>query len=837
MSGSILYLGLLAADDSLRNFEFDWPATPARWALTIAALVALVVVAVGVYRIDTRGLARGWRVLLTALRLAVIAGLLVIAFNPQERIRQMAFRPSRVAILADVSLSMRFPEKAATASTAPEAQRNREEAVRALLADSPLLKDLQKHHNVRLYTFDTELATPPAEVFPAQAERTASGPDPTASSARSRTDKGPSVGGSGASKSSTDWNEILRPRGLETRLGESVIQAVQQLGGRTLSGIVVLSDGDSNAGIDPSTAQDIAKAAGARLFTVGVGSTEPPVNLQVASIQAPSDVHVGDPYEFSAFVQGYGLAGKTATVELLSRPEGDEKTQPKVIETREIRVREDGVPIEVRFRQTPTVAGAVELFVRVRPPAGVRELSEDDNERRKTVNVIDRKMHVLVVASGPMRDYRFLHTMLNRHSSIDVDIWLQTVSPSTVGQVSQESKRLLVEFPKTAAELFDYDVIVAFDPDWSRIPVDGRKFLMDWVGEHGGGLILVAGDIYTPQLAATTDDALKDLQKLYPVVLSASISELSLDAKSEQPWPVALTPEGENAGFLQLADNSPDIKAQWHEFPGVYRCYPTAGMKKAATVYAKFGDPRVQNEQGPPILFAAQFYGSGRILYIGSPEMWRLRAVDEAFFERFWTKTIREVGQGRLQRGTARGLLLLERSQYALGQMVRIRANLLDPQLNPLEVDSVELNVFDPHGTPLATPRTLRRDPEIKKAGQYWAEFRAAVPGTYRVLVRPQPDDDKQNLNARIDVVLPNLESDNPRQNAKLLTDLARETGGKYLPIEKAAAELPALLPDRGERFAVDEQLRALWDQEWVLYLLVGLLGFEWVIRKLLRLA
>ena len=616
-----------------------------------------------------------------------------------------------------------------------------------------------------------------------------------------------------------------------------MIQAVQQLGGRTLSGIVVLSDGDSNAGIEPSTAQDIAKAAGVRLFTVGVGSTEPPVNLQVASIQAPSDVHVGDPYEFSAFVQGYGLAGKTATVELLSRPEGDDKTQPKVIETREIRVREDGVPIEVRFRQTPTVAGGVELFVRVRPPAGVRELSDDDNERRKTVNVIDRKMHVLVVASGPMRDYRFLHTMLNRHSSIDVDIWLQTVSPSTVGQVSQESKRLLVEFPKTAAELFDYDVIVAFDPDWSRIPVDGRKFLMDWVSEHGGGLILVAGDIYTPQLAATTDDALKDLQKLYPVVLSASISELSLDAKSEQPWPVALTPEGENAGFLQLADNSPDIKAQWHEFPGVYRCYPTAGFKKAATVYAKFGDPRVQNEQGQPILFAAQFYGSGRILYIGSPEMWRLRAVDEAFFERFWTKTIREVGQGRLQRGTARGLLLLERSQYALGQMVRVRANLLDPQLNPLEVDSVELNVFDPHGIPLAVPRTLRRDPEIKKAGQYWAEFRAAIPGTYRVLVRPQPDDDKQNLNARIDVVLPNLESDNPRQNAKLLTDLARETGGKYLPIEKAAAELPALLPDRGERFAVDEQLRALWDQEWVLYLLVGLLGFEWVIRKLLRLA
>lgn len=836
MSCHLWSAGLLAAGDSLRNFEFDWPATPARWGVTIAALVALIAVAIGVYRLDTRSLGRGWRILLTALRLAVIAGLLVIAFNPQERIRQMAFRPSRVAILADTSLSMRFPEKASRASDSPGAERNRAEAVRALLADSPLLAELQKHHNVRVYTFDSGLASPAAVVLPAEAEgRPLEAGRPVAAKQGTKPKGTAGTANAASEKPAVDWNEILRPRGLETRLGEAVIQAVQQQGGRTLSGIVVISDGDSNAGIEPSTAQEVAKAAGARLLTLGVGSTEPPVNLQVASIQAPSDVHVGDPYEFSAFIQGYGLAGKTATVELLARPEGDEKTPPKVIDTREVPVREDGAPIEVRFRQTPTVAGGVELLVRVRPPAGVRELSEDDNERRKTVNVIDRKLHVLIVASGPMRDYRFLHTMLNRHSSIDVDIWLQTVNSSTAGQVSQESKRLLVEFPRTAAELFDYDVIVAFDPDWSRVPPEGRKFLANWVSEHGGGLIVVAGDIYTPQLASTTDESLKDLQKLYPVYLSASVSELSQDSRSEQAWPVALTPEGANAGFLQLADNSPDIKAQWQQFPGVYRCYPTAGAKQGATIYAQFADPRVQNEHGEPILFAAQFYGSGRTLYLGSPEMWRLRAVDEAFFERFWTKAIREVGQGRLRRGTARGLLLLERSQYALGQTIRMRANLLDPQLSPLEVESVELDVFDPHGTPLITPRLLQRDHE--KAGQYWADFRAAIPGTYRVLVRPQPDDDKQNLTAKIDVVLPNLESDNPRQNAKLLTDLARETGGKYLPIERALAELPALLPDRGERFAVDEQLRALWDQQWVLFLLVGLLGCEWVIRKLLRLA
>jgi hypothetical protein len=142
MSGSILSGGLLAASDSLRNFEFDWPTTPGRWAVTATAIVILVATAIGVYRLDTRGLSRGWRALLTALRLAVIAVLVVIAVNPQERIRQMAFRPSRVAILADTSLSMRFPEKVVGDSSSPAAQRNRADAIRALLADSPLLAEL-----------------------------------------------------------------------------------------------------------------------------------------------------------------------------------------------------------------------------------------------------------------------------------------------------------------------------------------------------------------------------------------------------------------------------------------------------------------------------------------------------------------------------------------------------------------------------------------------------------------------------------------------------------------------------------------------------------------------
>ncbi|GIS58707.1 MAG: hypothetical protein CM1200mP2_09320 [Planctomycetaceae bacterium] len=86
-------------------------------------------------------------------------------------------------------------------------------------------------------------------------------------------------------------------------------------------------------------------------------------------------------------------------------------------------------------------------------------------------------------------------------------------------------------------------------------------------------------------------------------------------------------------------------------------------------MFARFSDPSSDR----PVLMASQFYGSGRVLYVGSPELWRLRALEEELFDRFWIKAIRELGQARLKRGTNRGTLLLDRTEYLLGQTITLR--------------------------------------------------------------------------------------------------------------------------------------------------------------------
>ncbi len=818
---------LLAVDATatLTSRELDWPQSTGGWLLMIGGGVVVFLWVGWLYLRDTRELSPWWKAWLTLLRLSVLASLLVVALNPSDRTQKQAFRPSRVSILVDTSLSMRHPADTPTAGASPGSDKGptRAEAIQQVLAKTPLIEQLRKQHEVSIFTFDSRLEGP-HRVYPLATATAESGGANAKTPVVAAIDLKP--------ETPLDWAETVRPRGLETRLGESLAELFRQSAGRTLSGIVVVTDGASNSGIDPVTAHDRAVATTTRLITVGTGTTQQPVNLAIAEVASPTDVAINDPYEIKVFVQGQGLAGREVNVELLALGEG-ESGDPTLVEKKTVTLLEDGARAEVVFPRTPTVAGKMYYTVRATPVVGVAEFNVEDNVQTPSVTVFDRPTKVLLVAGGPMRDYQFVRNLLFRHKSFDVDVLLQTGVRGT----SQESNTLLTAFPSTRESLFEYDAVIAFDPDWKAIPPEAIPLLYDWVADESGGLILVAGDVNTQQVASGSDgideadDDLKPLRRLYPVILSSYFSAARFDQDSSQPWPIAFTPEGLGAGFLQLTDDPITSAARWKEFSGFYRAYPTGGHKAAARIFARFADPRAVAE--PPILMAAQNVGRGQTFYLGSAEMWRLRSVGDADYDRFWIKLIREIAQGRTKKGVKRGSLRTESQKVTLGQTVRVFARLLDSQFKPLEAETVPFELYDPNGRPLTPIRQLRR--EHAQPGEYVGDFRASIPGTYKLEL--QLPDSRERLNAEVVATTPKLEDENIRQNVRLLTELARDTGGQYLPLDHAAAELPALLPNRGEQFYIPERLRTLWDRDWVMYLLVGLLSAEWLTRKLLKLA
>ncbi len=821
-----------ALDQAQLVRSVDWHLPEPGWPLaaSLAGVVLAVMYIVWLYRRDTVDLSPGWRATLLTLRLAALAMFLGLALNPEERSERISLRPSQVAVLVDTSSSMGNPAtdvQATRDSSAPLPSRI--EAVQRELASSELLTELRKTHRVQIFGFDSTLSAPLA-ILERHSAAAVTGAAATGTSASEGAV--PAIEDQAAPPANPEWSSLLTASGTETRLGDALVELLTRVPTRTLAGVLVLSDGVSNAGIDAIDAARRVSERQTRVVTGGVGTTEPPANLEVARLLAPSDVQLNDPFQIRAYVRGQNIPAAPVSVELY-RSSGEAGGDPArreitVLETQQVLLPEDGSLAELSFTQSPNVAGEARYGVRVVPPSAIRELRQTDNEREADVRVIDKPLRVLLVASGPNWDYRFLRTSLFRNPAVNVDVYLQ----SGMAGMSQEGDDLLFDFPAARAELFDYDVLVMFDPDLDELSAEQLELLDEWISQQGGGLVYVSGDVFTSRLASVSP-AKEQFEPLLPVFLQPVIADFRNENEYSQPWPITWTAQGRAAEMLQIGEDGSSSETAWSQLPGLYRSYPTAGAKASASVYAYHSDPRAVDENGAPILLASQFYGQGKTLFLGSSESYRLRALNPEYFERLWTKIVRSAGQGRLQRGNSRGLFLLESREVPLGQFVPVRVRLVDANYEPLQLPRVQCEVTDPDGKSLVPPLTLA--PDDTRPGEYLGSFRTSRAGVYRL--RVTVSETGEVIDDSVAVSMPQLELAELRQDVRLLREVARETGGEYLTLTDVAKTFPKLLEDRSEQFLVAEDVHTLWDRQWTMLVFCGLLLLEWTIRKLLRLA
>ncbi len=819
---------LLAAEGSVHTrFEWgrihalsEWMTPAAAWTLVFTATVGILLWVVLVYVRDVRELHPLSATVLVALRVTALLGLLVLFLQPQWRTQREVVHPSRAVVLVDSSLSMGLTDRAST----PSARRgNRAQQAAEALNEHGFVRQLRKTHDVFVFRFDESLV--PIASLDKQ-------PGEDANPAR----QGPN--------DDIDWETHFKPTGRETRLGQALRQVISDQRNAPLSGIVVFSDGGQNAGPPPETAVELAREAQVPIYTVGLGSPDRPVNVRVYEVEAPERAQPGDPYSVTALIQAQGLAGQAVTVQLVLATPGREGEQ--LAESRQVILARDGDVVPVKFQVTPTETGRRQLSVRVLAPPG--DHNPDDDRGEADIDIVDRKTKVLLFAGGPSREYQFVRTLLHRDPSATVDVVLQTAE----GNISQEADRILDEFPKTREELFAYDCVVAFDPQWHTPPGARTRglspaqvdLLETWVAEQGGGLILVAGPVHSGQALGgwIQDSEMAKIRALYPVDFPRNFTVLERNTYvAKEPWPLQFTREGREAEFLWLADTAAENDRAWAAFSGVYGYQPVRGPKAGATVYAHFSDPRAAQGDQAPVYFAGQFYGSGRVFYMGSGEMWRLRRHDDAYFDQFYTRLVRHVSQGRLLRQSSRGSLLVDKDRYVLGATAEIRAQLTGAQLQPLTVPSVPAEVVQPDGK----VQTITLRPDASRAGMYAGQVTLLQEGAYRLELLV-PDSDNERLTRRLQVRLPDLERETPQRNDPLLTRIAQATGARYYPqIETAVAadsseSLASQLRDCTKTSILTDARNELWEatwRRWMMFALCGVLCMEWLLRRLAKLA
>ncbi len=893
----------------LQSFS-EWWQKP----LLVLVCAAIALFVLWMYRRDSIELKPGVGWLLLILRVATFGGLLLFYLSLEKRTEKRVTHNSRVIMLVDTSLSMsRRDTGAATAGAQP----SRIEQVVSELAETELLKDLRKTHDVSVFRFDQDMqriqsfgklvdpatlkkpalenaAQVQEEILPfklaaffgaaifllsgvtlliyrftqgqfvapwlwggltgvsllvalvAMARINIAYPQenlfallglmsdsPDAVKSDKPADDKPLV----EPEKPVDWVVELQPRGTETRLGQAIKQLLNEERNTPLAGIVVYTDGGQNAGEDPKLAMELAKEVHIPLYTVGLGSDQPPINVRVSRFEAPARVYPGDGFKVTGFLQGEGLNRRFVTVELRSKAVGKgnaEAAWQSEGVPQQITLGKDGEEIPVTFDlPSANEIGKKTYQLKVQPPPG--DSNPNDNQQDADIEVVERKNKVLLVAGGPTREYQFLRTQLKRGKDSTVDVLLQSGGDG----ISQDAEHILSDFPRSKEELFLYDTIVAFDPNWSNFDQVQIDLLEKWVGEQAGGLIVIAGPIYTEQLAH--DDKLKKIKDLYPVSFRRRFAA-ALDSGrygSTKPSPIEFTRSGQEAEYLWIDDTGAKSRNAWNDFPGVFGYFEVEGPKAGATILGYYADPDALGKQ-QLIYLAEQFYGAGRVFYMGSGEMWRLRPQAPGFFEQYYTKLIRHVSQGRLLRGSSRGMLMVERERYLVGSPIAVRTQLLNAQLDPLISDRVLLRVLQPDNKTLPLPMTA--DPARK--GAYVGQFTAQLEGTY-LLELEIPESGGELLTRRIQATVSDRELENPQLNTKLLKEIADTTGGIFYPGVAAthSTDVGTLLnkiADKTERGFLPGQPDRDWERAYLTWLLVAICGalcMEWMIRRLCKLA
>ena len=885
------------------------------WAAIILAIIVAFVLVVRLYRRDTCELPRATGITMMMLRCSILLALVFFFLNFERRSQQKVTRPSEIVALIDTSQSMSLPTNSAPDSSSriqavaallqdtPLLQDLSEEhrVVVYGFDESPELRELASFRppessivpdnrpddaarfdwngfalaGTSILAFGV-LGLVISAIVPLLGWQWASGlilasaisvllGGVTLSSAWSVNTSlslRELLGGtstSAASDSTTDtsetedsskplitWSDSLVASGSSSRIGDSVRSVLTRHDPSTLAGILLLTDGQSNAGIPLEDAAAFAAREGVSLYPVGFGSPNPPANVRIVDLQVPRRVYPGDRFAVSVVLQATGLSGKTVDIEVLEGPDGD--TPPsEVIDTKKVMLDEDGKLTGVQFDLDPPSIGARRIQVQLRLTTADR--NKDDNLQDARYEVVSRKVRVLLLAGGPTREYRFVRNLLHRDRDVSVDVMLQTGQQG----MSQDADNILEEFPSSPDDLFEYDGIIAFDPDWLALEAAQIDLLDRWLSDMAGGLILVAGPVYLPEWSRLRGDLrATTIKGFFPVSIAGRGPIIDTGRQGgTTPWPLKFTPDGERSAFLALTDDVATSAAVWQDFSGVFDFIGAKDPKPGAKVHAFFSDPTASVDGRLPIYLASQLYGSGRTFFQGSGEMWRLRAVSDSYFEAYYTKLVRWATEGRLLRDSTRGVLIVDKPRAMVGEPINVRAKLLDAQFQPLLTKKVTAELVLPSGE-IQQEITLRPLEGQPTPGNYSGQFSAERSGSFEVRLMLGDALDEQILRQPVQINLPTLELERPQRNDSQLRAIAAVTEGEFVsgsqepddiesdsmpaqPGELAASIQPrpqtTVLPGTPDRdFHRRRNASLIW-------LLGAALTLEWLLRRLNRLA
>ena len=276
---------------------------------------------------------------------------------------------------------------------------------------------------------------------------------------------------------------------------------------------------------------------------------------------------------------------------------------------------------------------------------------------------------------------------------------------------------------------------------------------------------------------------------------------------------------------MTLENDKAENDRAWSRLAPLDQLPPLLGAKRGATVLAALSDENSGSQRYP--LVAWQRYGTGKCLSIATDRLWRLRfKTGDKYHWRVWSQCIQFMTLSRLMGEHKRIRLETDRAIYPAGSRPRVYAHVLDDEFEPVVQAGFDVVVSGPDDS--GGEQRIRLQPDRSQPGLYEGYF--SVPATGRFRVEANDDDKEVSNSTEFQVTDFKKELTDTNMRGDHLQRIAELTGGEKLSVRELPRLKELIKTDPIVRTVRSE--RPLWDSWWMILMIVGLLGAEWIIRR-----
>lgn len=622
--------------------------------------------------------------------------------------------------------------------------------------------------------------------------------------------------------------EQLTSHGQVTALGSMLLDAAGQFGAGQLSGVVIFSDFAQNSGTAPLGSRTGARLSpasrlGVPIYTVGVGATET-LDLAV-DLQTDPKMKRAEKTNVLVKLRQSGLQGREARVRVIARRLSGQYDRQEAAETV---IGQQTVTLEssiasLDFPFTPEEAGRFEFVAEAEPLSG--EVVEENNRVVREVNIIDDYLRLMYVAFEPTWEWRFVKEVFHRDKLVGMQ-GFRTYLASSDPQVRESNVLFLPTLTPRRSDFFANDVL--FLGDMPRQALSDRfcEMVKEFVGNFGGGLVVIAGPRFGPAELDGTP-----LADLLPVIVDRDARY-----RDEREFRLRLTANAERYPFMQLGGNDVEDAKAWSNLGKLPWYQPVAQLHPQGIALAEHPSDVCRDGNTPQPLIAVRQYGAGEVVYLAHNEMWRLRRLyGEQYYRQFWSQLIYRLGMSHALGSEKRFVVRTDRQQYRSEEKVLLTVEAYDENFEPLTEDKLSGRTLDAEILVPSDRASQSRELAVPmlRDGVFEARVPVFAAGEYTIRIKDPVSNAFREV--RFDVTSLSAERRSGVRDLRLQEALAAETNGRSYDLTTVAG----LADDLPFEPIVESYTRnhPLWSTPLWFILLVGLMLGEWLIRKTINLA